>query len=82
MLPSVPDKPELKLDGSVIVVPDLPVNTLFSTLRERIKMVVDADLPISRMQLSYEGKTMNNKFSMASVNLDEGDMVTLTLKKK
>ena len=78
----MPDKPEWKLDGSVISVPDLPVNTLFKTLRERIKRVMNTDLPLSRMQLSYEGRTMNNQHSMASVNIDEGDLVALVVKKK
>ncbi|ORX36927.1 Pre-mRNA splicing factor PRP21 like protein-domain-containing protein [Kockovaella imperatae] len=81
-LPSMPEKPEWKLDGSVISVPDLPVNTLFSTLRERIKRVVDADLPISRLRLDYNGKVMTNNATMASVNLDEDDTLVLSVRKK
>ena len=81
-LPSMPEKPEWKLDGSIIAVPDLPVKTLFSTLRERIKRVVDADLPISRLRLDYLGKVMTNNASMASVNLDEDDMLVLSVRKK
>ena len=81
-LPAMPEKPEWKLDGSVISIPDLPVNTLFSTLRERIKRVVDADLPISRLRLDYNGKVMTNNATMASVNLDEGDMLVLVVRKK
>jgi splicing factor 3A subunit 1 len=78
----MPDKPEWKLNGSVIEVPDLPVSTLFATLRERIKRVMDADLPISRLRLDYQGKIMNNSATLASVNLDDGDVVVLNVKKK
>jgi splicing factor 3A subunit 1 len=81
-LPNMPDKPEWKLDGSIINVPDLPVRTFWSTVRERIKRVVDADLPISRIKLDFEGKTMNNSTSMAGVNLEEGDLVVMSIRKK
>lgn len=80
-LPSMPEKPEWKLNGSIITVPDLPVNTLFSTLRERIARVIDADLPLSRLKLDYNGKTMNNKNTLASVNLDETDVVVMSIRK-
>ncbi|WWC61631.1 uncharacterized protein I303_104215 [Kwoniella dejecticola CBS 10117] len=81
-LPNMPEKPEYKLNGSVISITDLPVTTLFSTIRERIKRIVDADLPISRMRLDYGPKVMNNASTLASVNLDEGDILNLVLKKK
>ncbi|WVR07251.1 hypothetical protein IAU60_004292 [Kwoniella sp. DSM 27419] len=81
-LPDMPEKPEWKLNGSIITVPDLPVNTLFSTVRERIKRIVDADLPLSRLRLDYGPKVMNNASTLASVNLDDGDMLTLVVKKK
>ncbi|WWD17527.1 hypothetical protein CI109_101968 [Kwoniella shandongensis] len=81
-LPNMPEKPEWKLNGSIITIPDLPVNTLFSTIREKIKRIIDADLPISRMRLDYGPKVMSNASTLASVNLDDGDMLTLVLKKK
>jgi splicing factor 3A subunit 1 len=81
-LPDMPEKPEWKLNGAVISVPDLPVNTLFSTVRERIKRIVDADLPVSRLRLDYQGKIMNNSSTLASVNLDDGDLLVMSVKKK
>jgi splicing factor 3A subunit 1 len=81
-LPLNSEKPEWKLDGSVINIENVPVNTLFSTIRERIKRTLDADLPISRMRIEYGGKVMNNQNSLASVNIGEGDLVSMTLKKK
>ncbi|WVQ82269.1 hypothetical protein IAT38_004397 [Cryptococcus sp. DSM 104549] len=81
-LPDMPDKPEWKLNGSIITIPDLTAKTLFSTVRERIKRIVDSDVPISRMRLDYGPKVMSNASTLASVNLDDGDMITLVLKKK
>ena len=81
-LPIYPEKPEWKLNGSVIDIPDVPVTTLFSTIRDRIKKTLDAELPISRMRIEYNGKVMNNQSSLASLNIGEGDMVVMSLKKK
>lgn len=81
-LPIYPEKPEWKLNGSVIDIPDVPVTTLFSTVRDRIKKALDAELPISRMRIEYNGKVMNNQSSLASLNIGEGDMVVMSLKKK
>lgn len=75
------EKPEWKLNGSIITI-SVPVNTSFGTLREHIKRIVDADLPISRLRLDYGAKVMNNSASLASVNLDDGDVVVLTVRKK
>jgi splicing factor 3A subunit 1 len=81
-LPSMPDKPEWKLDGSVIQVPDLHVKANFGMVRERIKRVVDADLPVSRIRLDFGPKVMSNASTLASVNLDEGDVLVMTIRKK
>lgn len=81
-LPDMPDKPEWKLDGSVLTIPDIPVNMTFGTLRERIKRAVDADLPVSRLKIDYNGKVMNNSASLASANLGEGDMLDISVRKK
>jgi splicing factor 3A subunit 1 len=81
-LPAMGDKPEWRLDGSVLGVPGVPVNATFGTLREHIKRTLDADLPVSRLQLTYGGRVMNNSASLASVNLGEGDVVVMAVKKK
>jgi len=83
-LPTSTEKPEWinKLNGSIISIEDVAVNTPFSAIRERIKRALDADLPISRMRIEYEGRVMNNASSLASVNIGEGDLVSMTLKKK
>lgn len=79
-LPNMPDKPEWKLNGNVLTVPELPLNFLVSTLRDRIAKLVDAPLPISRMKLDYGPKTLGNSSTLASVNLEDGDTITLTIR--
>jgi splicing factor 3A subunit 1 len=55
---------------------------LVSTLRDRIVSLIGAQLPISRMRLDYGSKVLSNASTLASVNLDEGDMVALSIRKK
>jgi len=83
-LPTSTEKPEWAsiLNGSILPLEGVPVNTPFSSIRERIKSALGADLPISRMRIEYEGRVMNNGSSLASVNIGEGDLVSMTLKKK
>lgn len=81
-LADMPDKPEWKLNGNVITVPDVHVGTTFGNLRERIKQAVGADLPVSRIRIDYNGKVMNNSHTLASVNLGEGDVVHMSVRKK
>ncbi len=80
-LPNMPDKPEWKLNGSIITVEDIPVNFLVSTLRERIKNIIDAPLPISRMKIDYGVKTLSNSSTLAGMNIGEGDMVSMSIRK-
>jgi splicing factor 3A subunit 1 len=79
-LPSVPDKPEWKLNGAIIEVPELPLNYTVSTLRDRIVKIIDAPLPMSKMQLSYGNANLKNGATLAATNLDDGDLIMLTMK--
>jgi splicing factor 3A subunit 1 len=77
----MPEKPEWKLNGSIITLEDVPVNFLVSTLRERIKNIIDAPLPISRMKLDYGTKTLSNSSTLASMNIEDGDMLSMSIRK-
>lgn len=79
-LPNVPDRPEWKLNGSIIDVEDLPMNFLISTLRDRIAKIIDAPLPIARMKIDFGPKTLSNASTLASVNLDEGDILHMSIR--
>lgn len=79
-LPSMPDKPEWKLNGSIIEIPDMPVTYMVSTLRDRIVKIVDAPLPMSKMQLAYGNLNLKNQATLAATNLDDGDLIVLSMK--
>ncbi|KAF7359550.1 hypothetical protein MSAN_01298100 [Mycena sanguinolenta] len=79
-LPNDNSKPEWKLDGSVVTVPDLPLNLLVSTLRDRILLHTDSSVPVSRIRLSYMGKMLNNKDTIAVYNLEDEDLVVLSVR--
>lgn len=65
-----------------MTVPDLPLNLLVSTLRDRILQHIGSSLPTSKMRLSYAGTMMTNMNTIASYNLEDEDIVVLTVRKK
>jgi len=78
-LPSDPSKPDWKLDGTVISIPDLPLNLLVSTLRDRIRQHTGSAVPASRIRLSYLGKMLTNATSIASYNLEDEDLLVFSV---
>lgn len=78
-LPNDPSKPEWKLDGSVAVIPELPMTLLVSTLRDRLRQVIGSALPISRMRISYMGKMLTNTSSIGNYNLEDEDLLVLAV---
>ncbi|KAF8061504.1 Pre-mRNA splicing factor PRP21 like protein-domain-containing protein [Lyophyllum atratum] len=75
-----PSKPEWKLDGSVVTIPDLPLDLLVSTLRDRILRHIDSTVGASRIRLSYDGKMLTNSTSIASYNLEDEDLLVFSLR--
>ncbi len=78
-LPDVPDRPEWKLNGSIISIPDIPVGLFVRDLRDRIAKFIDAPLPIARMKIDFGPKRLANPTSLASVNIDEGDVLVMSI---
>jgi splicing factor 3A subunit 1 len=78
-LPNDPSKPEWKLDGQTITVSDLPLTLLVSTLRDRINQVLGSSLTLSKVRISYAGKMLTNTSTIASHNLEDEDLVTLSI---
>jgi len=78
-LPHDSTKPEWKLDGGVVFVPDLPMNLLISTLRDRIRNVTGSALPASRMRISYQGKMLTNSSTLGHYNLEDEDILVLSV---
>lgn len=81
-MPTDATKPEWKLDGQLVTVPDLPLNLLVSSLRDRILQHIGSSLPASRMRLSYAGKVLTNMNTIANYNLEEDDVVVLSVSDK
>ncbi|KZT65441.1 hypothetical protein DAEQUDRAFT_676757 [Daedalea quercina L-15889] len=80
-LPNEPSKPEWKLDGKVVTVPDIPLNLLVSTLRDRIlQFLGNPPVPLSRIRLSYAGRMLPNQNTLASHNIEDEDLVVLSLR--
>ncbi|KIK03844.1 hypothetical protein K443DRAFT_94470 [Laccaria amethystina LaAM-08-1] len=79
-LPNDPTKPEWKLDGKIVSIPDLPLNLLVSTLRDRILQHTDSSVPASRIRISYQGKMLTNSSTIASYNLEDEDLLLFSVR--
>jgi len=77
--PNDASTPEWKLDGSVVVLQDLPLSLLVSTLRDRFLQTTGSTLGAARMRLSHHGKMLTNKSSIASYNLEHDDVLLLSV---
>jgi splicing factor 3A subunit 1 len=79
-MPLDPSKPEWKLNGQTVTIPDLPLTLLVSTLRDRILQHTESSVPASRIRLSYQGKMLTNKESIALSNLEEEDLLVFSVR--
>ncbi|EPQ58449.1 hypothetical protein GLOTRDRAFT_114877 [Gloeophyllum trabeum ATCC 11539] len=79
-LPNDPSKPEWKLDGTVITIPELPLSLLVSTLRDRILQHTGSSVGASKIRLSHAGKMLTNQNTLASYNLEDEDLVILSVR--
>jgi splicing factor 3A subunit 1 len=79
-LPNDNTKPEWKLDGSVVTLPEIPVTFLVSTLRDHIMRHIDSSVPLSRIVLSFNGKMLTNANTLASYNIEDEDLLVMTVR--
>jgi splicing factor 3A subunit 1 len=79
-LPTDPSRPEFKLDGTAVTIGDLPLTTLVTTLRDRILKSTGSAVSASKIRLSYAGKMLTNMNSIASYNLEDEDMLVLSVR--
>ncbi|KAH8914362.1 hypothetical protein BT69DRAFT_1089475 [Atractiella rhizophila] len=79
-LPSYPEKPEWGCNGSAIVLDDVPLNLMAGSLRDRI--MHKTGCPVAKQRLLYGGKILSTGITLASLNIDDGDIITLQLKQK
>ncbi|PVG00197.1 hypothetical protein CPB86DRAFT_805903 [Serendipita vermifera] len=79
-LPNVSDKPEWKLDGSVIAVPDVPLTAIVSVLRDKLISQIDSKVALSRVRLQMGNTTLTNGKTLASYNVMDGEEITFELR--
>ena len=79
-MPNDTSKPEWKLSGQIVTVPDLPLNLLVSTLRDRILQHTGSSISASRIRLSYQGKMLTNSSSIAATNLEHEDLLMFSVR--
>jgi splicing factor 3A subunit 1 len=79
-LPKDGAKPEYKLDGQVVTLVDLPLNTLVSTLRDRILQQTGSAVGASKIRLAYGSTMLSNGNTIASYNLEDEDMLVLSVR--
>lgn len=79
-LPNEPSKPEWKFDGGVVLVPDLPLTLLVSTLRDRILQHTGSSIAAGKIRISYEGRMLTNANTIASYNLEDEDTVAVSVR--
>lgn len=64
----------------MVTVPDLPLNLLISTLRDRILQHTGSAVPASRIRLAYDNKMLTNANTLASYNLEDEDLLVLSVR--
>ena len=79
-LPTDTSKPEWKMDGTTVTIPELSLNLLVSTLRDRIIATTGSALSAGRLILSYNGKMLTNRNTIASYNLEDEDLLVLSVR--
>jgi splicing factor 3A subunit 1 len=68
------------MDGTTVTIPELPLNLLVSTLRDRIIATTGSALSAGRLILSYNGKMLTNRNTIASYNLEDDDLLVLSVR--
>jgi len=63
-----------------VTIPELPVTLLLSTLRDRIIQYLSSSVPASRLRLAYGNKMLTNMNSLASYNIEDEDVLTLSVR--
>ena len=79
-MPNDASKPEWKLDGSVVTLPEIPVGFLVSTVRDHLVRQMGSGVPLSRIILSFNGKMLTNANKLAFYNIEDEDTLVLSMR--
>ncbi|CAO3610739.1 unnamed protein product [Cunninghamella blakesleeana] len=75
-----PDKPEWNLNGETFELTDLPLNTLVSTVKDRI--TAQLGMPQGKQKLTIDQTVMNNGKSLGFYGCSDGAELQLGLKRR
>ncbi|GAA5956960.1 hypothetical protein JCM3765_006652 [Sporobolomyces pararoseus] len=78
-LPDYPSKPAWGCDGSKLEL-EIPLSLLVGTIRDRVTAMVG--LPVGKQKFTYKGKILANSTTLAALNLDNGDVLHVSVKEK
>lgn len=73
-------RPEWKLDGSVVTLAEIPVTYTVSSLREALVRHTGTALPVGKIVLSYNNTMLTNRNSLASYNIEDEDLLVLSVR--
>ncbi len=68
------------MDGTIVTIADLPLNLFVSTLWDRIIAATGSSLPSGKLILSYNGKMLTNRNTIANYNPEEDDLLVLSVR--
>ncbi|KAJ8293807.1 Splicing factor 3A subunit 1 [Rhodotorula toruloides] len=78
-LPDYPEKPAWGCRGQQVEL-EVPLTLLIGTVRDRISGLVG--VPVGKQRYMYNDRLLANATTLAALNLDNGDVLTLQLKDK
>ncbi|GAA5888121.1 hypothetical protein JCM5296_005441 [Sporobolomyces johnsonii] len=78
-LPDYPAKPAWGCDGKKLEL-EVPLTLLVGTIRDRIAAMVG--LPVGKQKFTYNGRILANSTTLAALNLDNGDVLHVSVKEK
>ncbi|GAA5875713.1 hypothetical protein JCM8547_007047 [Rhodosporidiobolus lusitaniae] len=78
-VPEYPEKPAWGCKGQEVEL-EVPLTLLVGTIRDRIQAIVG--LPVGKQKYTHNGRILANSTTLAGLNLDNGDVLQLEIKKK
>lgn len=63
-----------------MTLPELPLTTLVSTLRERFLKQTGSNVAASNIRFAYAGKMLANGNTIANYNLEDEDVLVLSVR--
>ncbi|CAG8515671.1 15072_t:CDS:10 [Acaulospora colombiana] len=76
--PTIPEKPEWSCHGQILILENLSLATLVSTVKDKI--FAQLNFPAGKQKLTIGGAVMKNQVSLAYYNIEDGGVIGLAIK--